>query len=113
MERILSKNKKLQKQYHRKFKIQGSDARTLPVEYVSDGESFIGKNYQRTHDSGWTISGKVIEDRYLWVNEFQASHPVFGFVSGDFEKEIVASSKEAFDHFAKNHPYEEWDYGDI
>lgn len=74
----------------------------------------VGKCYTRTHtDSGWTISGIIKEDWFLWVNEFVAIHPQMGFVCGDFEHEIVAVSQEAFDHFYKHHTPHGWDYGDI
>ena len=79
----------------------GSQARTLP-------ENSIG-----THESGWTIEGKVHDDYYRWVNMFKATHPEYGTVSGDFETQVFATRKEGFDHFIKNHPYECWDYMDI
>lgn len=63
--------------------------------------------------SGWTIKGDVVEDYYEWINYFEASHPDFGWVKGDYEVEIVANSKEAFEHFSENHPPDEWDYADI
>lgn len=63
--------------------------------------------------SGWTISGNVIEDYYEWINEFEAFHPSFGKVWGDYENKVYADSEEAFEHFYKNHPPKEWDYSDI
>lgn len=63
--------------------------------------------------SGWTITGVVHEDYFEWVNYFEAKHPTFGWVRGDFESEIQAKSKKAFAHFLENHPPNEWDYGDI
>lgn len=63
--------------------------------------------------SGWTILGEVQEDYYQWVNYFEAYHPDYGWVKGDFEDEVQAESEEAFNHFMEHHPYEEWDYGDI
>lgn len=66
-----------------------------------------------THSSGWTISGEVHEDYYEWVNDFEASHPIFGWVRGNFETVVEAKSKKAFAHFMANHPPMEWDYWDI
>lgn len=66
-----------------------------------------------THESGWTITGKIHEDYYAWVNDFEAIHPVFGKVWGDFENEVFADSEAGFNHFYENHPPTEWDYGDI
>lgn len=66
-----------------------------------------------THPDGWTITGEVHEDYYEWVNEFEATHPVYGRVWGDFEAQVFADSQEAFDHFYISHQPEAWDYGDI
>jgi len=67
-----------------------------------------------THErSGWTITGKVVEDHYTWINEFKATHPLYGSVKGNFERKVVATSEARFNHFYKNHPPESWDYEDI
>lgn len=84
------------------FNISGSSAYTL-----SEGD--IGVH----DDTGWTVEGKVHEDYYTWVNEFKASHPKFGLVWGDFEKSVMAYSKEGYEDFIKSHPPVSWDYGDI
>lgn len=89
-----------------------SEARTLSPSEVSDEKNVCGL-HTKTHPSGWTITGEVHEDYYYWVNEFSATHPVYGFVNGDFESKVYASSKEAYEHFVENHPPEEWDYHDI
>lgn len=64
-------------------------------------------------ETGWTIDAFIHEDYYTWVKEFQAFHPKHGKVKGDFESVVLASSKKAYDQFIKDHPYHEWDYGDI
>lgn len=69
--------------------------------------------YSKTHDDGWTISGEVSEDYYAWVNDFAASHPIWGYVKGNFESEVEAASEEAFADFYEKHPPEAWDYWDI
>jgi len=66
-----------------------------------------------THDDGWTIEGVVCEDYYEWVNDFTATHPVYGKIEGNFEHEVTAESQLALDHFLKYHMYVEWDYADI
>jgi hypothetical protein len=76
-------------------------ALTLPKEA-------IGK-----HDDGWTITGKVHEDYYEWVNEFDAQHKELGHVWGDFEDEVFADSEEAFASFYAKHGPAAWDYLDI
>jgi hypothetical protein len=65
------------------------------------------------HGDGWRIEGEVIEDYFEWINYFEAQHPVYGRVWGDFEDEVYADSEEAFKHFYLNHPPTPWDYGDI
>jgi hypothetical protein len=64
-------------------------------------------------ESGWTIEGEIHEDYYEWVNDFVATHPVYGKIEGNFEKEVTAECEIAHDHFVKHHPYNEWDYYDI
>ena len=76
-------------------------ARSLPVDC-------IGQN-----DSGWTFKADIQEDWYEWVSYFESFHPDYGIVYGDFEDKVRASSKEAYKHFIKHHPFEDWDYGDI
>lgn len=65
------------------------------------------------HENGWKIIGEVHEDYYEWVNEFEAEHPVYGRVWGDFESEVYYDSSEGFKDFYENFPPEEWDYQDI
>lgn len=98
-----------------------SQARTLSPEKIL-GDKFnvleCNSNYSSPeflviHENGWTISGTVSEDYYVWINEFHASHPIFGSVGGDFEDFIYASSEEAFENFLEHYPYDEWDYYDI
>lgn len=66
-----------------------------------------------THKDGWTIVGEVVTDYYSWVNEFEATHPVYGRVYGNFEYEVYADSEEGFAHFWEHHRPCEWDYWDI
>jgi hypothetical protein len=65
------------------------------------------------NDSGWTITGKVSEDYFKWVNHFNAVHPEYGVVKGDFEERVVATSQLAYKHFVKHHAPSVWDYQDI
>lgn len=102
--------------FRKKFEMEfDSQARTLDPDEVSNQSIEISKNAicSRTHDSGWTITGRVREDYYTWVNSFEAVHPAYGRVSGDFEDEVEADSEEGFNHFLEHHPYSEWDYHDI
>jgi len=66
-----------------------------------------------THESGWTITGELEEDYFVWVNDFHATHPTYGRVWGNFETEVFADSEEGYQHFWANHEPESWDYGDI
>ena len=83
------------------FNIKGHNAYTLSPEYIG------------TNSSGWVITGETKEDYLTWVNEFEAQHPKFGKVWGDFEVTVFADSEEGYRHFFENHPPEEWDYWDI
>ena len=87
-------------------------ALTLNVSEVST-EKVKNGTHSRIHESGWTISGKVNEDYYVWVNEFEASHKTYGRVWGDFEDKVYADSEEGFQHFYSHHTPEEWNYYDI
>jgi len=100
--------------YEKKFDIQGHLAHTLSAEAVRgpDSNQEVGSS-SYTHESGWTISGRLYEDYFVWVNEFEATHPFFGRVWGDFEDVVYADSEEGYADFVKNHPPEEWDYWDI
>lgn len=69
--------------------------------------------YSYIHDSGWTISGKLRADWFIWVNDFEASHPKYGRVWGNFEKEVHADSEDGFNDFWTHHQPKAWDYGDI
>lgn len=89
-----------------------NSALTLYPSEVTDTEE-DSDFFEKTHESGWTIKGYVYEDWYVWVNDFEAYHPLYGTLKGDFEKEIQAESREAFDHFWKHHEPQAWDYGDI
>lgn len=57
--------------------------------------------------TGWTITGKIHEDWFEWINEFEATHPEHGRVFGNFEILVEASSKKAYNQFLKDHPYAE------
>lgn len=84
----------------------------FPGKLLDNSRNMICK---RTHPapSGWTISGRVCEDWYYWVEEFEASHPEHGKVKGDFSAEVWATSQAAFEHFKEHHPYSEFDTQDI
>ncbi len=63
--------------------------------------------------TGWWIQGGFIDELFGWVNDFYATHEDFGYVEGNFESEVRATSKKAYEDFIKHYPYLEWDYGDI
>jgi hypothetical protein len=105
--------------FEKQFEDDGM-AHTLRPEDVCEGfyddplrDRRIGDLCTRTHADGWTISGKIKEDWYYWVNDFEANHPVFGRVWGNFESTVFADSEEAYDAFCAAHSPFEWDYGDI
>ena len=84
------------------YSIQGNNAATLDVDDIGYSEI-----------SGWTIVAEIQEDYYKWVNYFEATHPKYGFIRGDFEDVVTAKSERAFKHFLKHYTVHIWDYGDI
>lgn len=84
----------------------------MSASEVTDSGAEDG-THTKTHADGWTITGEIHEDYYVWVNDFRATHPELGTVEGNFEHEVKASSEEAFAHFWKHHEPVAWDYHDI
>lgn len=95
------------------FVVEGWLAYTLSPEEVCENHNSQHGSFSRTHKDGWTISGAVHEDYYCWVNDFEASHPDFGRVWGNFESKVFATSEEAYQDFFDKHTPNSWDYGDI
>ena len=83
----------------------GSLALTLDASEVLENHDEETGEFTRTHADGWTITGRIVEDYFYWVNEFHASHPKFGRVWGDFETEVHATSERAFRKFYENHAW--------
>ena len=99
------------KEYGKDFHSSGG-ALTLQQSEVTDGNEESGE-HTKTHKSGWTITGVIQEDYYVWINNFSATHPKYGKVEGNFEDTVTAETEEAFRHFWENHEPEAWDYYDI
>ena len=96
------------------FRENGHMACTLPAEEVCENHDGVTTGmHTRTHADGWAISGFVHEDWYCWVNDFEASHPTFGRVWGNFEEKVSADTAEGYAAFCEAHPSEFWDYYDI
>lgn len=100
------------------FRVKGvldfnHQAITLDPEKVLENHSNETGVFQRLHSDGWTIKGEIREDYYFWVNEFEASHPVYGRVWGNFEETVYADSEEGFVAFTDAHEPYVWDYYDI
>jgi len=85
----------------------------------TDGALTLGTYYINNPEKcgGWIVIGQVHEDYYKWINGFVAikyceydGDTCDDMVCGDFEKEIYASSKEAYEDFIKNCPPTAWDY---
>ena len=62
-------------------------ALTLPAECV-------GQN-----DSGWKITAEIQGDYYEWVNYFEAKHPTYGKVWGNFEDKVLQIVKRGLTIF--------------
>jgi hypothetical protein len=97
----------------KRFDVEGSLAYTLSAEEVFENHDSQCGGASRTHADGWKISGDIHEDYFYWVNDFEATHPVFGRVWGNFESEVSADSEAAYQDFFEKHTPESWDYWDI
>lgn len=82
--------------------------KSFETEAITLNPKFIGIN-----ESGWEISGEVIEDYVEWVNKFRAVHKKYGLIEGDFETGVKFPSYNAMMHFMKEHKPDLWDYYDI
>ena len=82
------------------YNIKGHNAYTLSEEDIG------------THKDGWTITGKIHEDYFRWVNKFDATKGN-EHIFGDFEEVVYCTSLEALDDFLENHKPTSWDYWDI
>lgn len=88
-------------------------ALTLGRSEVCEDKTQEHGTHTRTHPDGWAITGELHEDWFVWVNDFEAHHPQYGRVWGNFEKEVYADSEEGFQHFYTHHQPNAWDYWDI
>ena len=101
----------IEKKFGIDFKSEGG-ALTLNPSEVAEGSEESG-THERKHNDGWTIKGEIYEDYYTWVNDFEAEHPKFGKVWGNFEGSVFADSEEGFKDFFTKHEPSAWDYWDI
>jgi len=106
----------IRKKYGVDFKSErdeGGATLTLRQSDICTDRRIKEGTHSRTHESGWTISGSLREDYYVWVNKFNATHPEYGRVWGDFQREVFADSEEGYQHFWINHKPHSWSYWDI
>ena len=107
----MEKGKMIIKEFGKDFDSEDG-ALTLNTCEVTKGDKESGI-HQRKHKDGWTIKGEICEDYFVWVNKFEAKHPEYGRVWGDFEDKVYADSEKGFQDFYNNHTPEAWNYGDI
>jgi len=100
------------KYYGTDFSSHGG-ALTLRKSDVTDSNDAYQGVHTKTHEDGWTITAELHEEYYVWVNAFDANHPIYGHVWGDFEHEVYADTEEGFNNFYLTHCPEQWDYMDI
>lgn len=63
---------------------------------------------------GWTvIPEEVHSDHFTWVNDFSATHTLFGYVKGNLTSTIYTSSLQALQHFLRAVPHTDFDKNDI
>ena len=81
----------------------------IPDNKGKDWEEYVLKNhpeFKKIHESGWLIEGFIdCDDDIFFVNDFKASHPLYGKVFGNTWTIVYSDSKEAYDDFIKNHEY--------
>jgi hypothetical protein len=82
-------------------------------EVAKDSNTIHGKIYSRVHGDSWRITGEVIEDHFAWVGYFEAEHPKFGDVWGNFDDKVYADSEDAFKNFYKKHKPYSWNPEEI
>jgi hypothetical protein len=59
--------------------------------------------YTKQHNNGWIISATITNDgKNKWIDHFEARHPKYGTVVGDFNKQVVSKTKPAFEDFVKS-----------
>ena len=104
-------------EFTKTFNIRDHMAHTLDSDEVTDidfdDHTVSGTAYTKTHPDGWTITGSVYINYYSWVNDFEAKHPQYGWVHGNFETTVHASSETTYYEFYKSHTPRVWDYHDI
>lgn len=115
---IIEKSQKVVDQWEEYQNKLSAEAKPLSKKFGVDFHSAGGALTLRPsdigeHPSGWVVSGKIKEDWFEWVNEFDAVHPTLGRVWGDFESEVFYTSIEAYEDFRKYFSPEDWDYWDI
>lgn len=73
-------------------------------------------NVLETNFDDWSVTGKLWEDVYSWVHHFEATHPLYGHVSGCLDQSLRGST-QAINHFlatmAQHNMILSWDPGDI
>ncbi len=84
-----------------------------PKNFQSWANTLMPEDLGHHEESGWTVTGTICEDYYEWVNDFEAFHAQYGWVKGNFETEVRAKSKKAYNHFREFFNPTEWDYWDI
>lgn len=101
------------KKFGTDFNSDGGALILTPSEVSENGYTKYGDIQQKTHPDGWTVKGVVHKNNYAWVNDFEATHPVYGKVWGNFESQVFADTEEGYNHFYINHKPEAWDYHEI
>jgi hypothetical protein len=87
------------------YGLEGSDE---APNRISLNPLYLGK-----HVDGWEIAGLIHnEDWFYAVGAFEAKHPEFGVVYGDFEKTVKATSAKGFFEFIAAYPPIVWDSND-
>lgn len=72
------------------------------------GDDVRYQTFTKDHSSGWTIKGKIVSDHYTWIEEFSATHSLYGKIE-KIDDTIYTNSMSGYQHFIKNHPLTDFD----
>jgi len=76
----------------------------MVVKQFEGGLVLPSVNVERHQTSGWAIQGTIVQGETMdWVESFEASHPLYGDIWGNFNSNVYAETEEAFQDFYTNH----------
>jgi len=85
-----------------------------PGATEQDIEYTCANTFSMTHyTSGWTITGRLGMDWYIWVDRFIAQHGALGVVAGTTAGITHFTNRDTLRHFLAHHKLMELDFDDL